>query len=448
MKVAVLGGGPIGVEAALYGACAGFDVSLFERGQIAQSVREWGHVQVFTEWNRNRSPLATQLLHTSGVLLPSRESYSSGYELADFVQKMAELPPLRNRVFSYTQVRAITRESCLKSDFIGDERRADFPFRLLLRDARGERVEFFDAVLDATGVYSTPNWMGSGGAPCVGEDDCKNRIDYKLPDVLGKDRARFAGRSTLVVGSGHSAASTLLSIADLMDEFPATKLVWVVRRDVPPHGAPYTIVAEETSATRAKLHHRVNALVEHVNVLFLPRTTIEKVAHDGHGFQVEISTKNKASQIGDVRVDNIAAHVGFRADPDLWDELPIEIFPPTGAPRLLGEALHAQNLRIGVGLSTGYAEKQPNAENEGKQIKTQSEKDSKNEPDRWSFIADDPQLLRTGEPNFYVIGIKSYGRDAGFLMHNGFRQVRDVYKTLSGDSTLDLYGGEGNLAKE
>lgn len=435
MKVAIVGGGPIGVEAALYGACAGFDVSLFERGHIAQNVREWGHVQVFTEWKRNRSPLAVRLLREQGVLLPAGEEYSSGGELADYVQNLARLAPLQNRVFSLTEVRAITRQACLKSDFIDDPRRAEFPFRLLLRDARGERVEFFQAIVDATGTYDTPNWMGSGGAPCVGETDCKDRIDYKLPDVLGKERARFAGRTTLVVGSGHSAASTLLSVAELMHEFPATKLIWIVRRDVPPHGAPYTIVAEETSATRAKLHCRVNALVEHPNVTFLPRTTVEKVAHESGNFHVEISTKTDfQSQPSRFQAHNIAAHVGFRADPRLWDELPIEIYPPTGAPRLLGKALHARNQHIGVGLSTGYAEKKPRAN-------AAQSPAAENAPDRWSFLVDDPQLLQTGEPNFFVIGMKSYGRDAGFLMHNGFRQVRDAYKLLSGDGALDLYGG-------
>ena len=445
MKIAILGGGPIGVEAALYGACAGFDVALFERGHIAQSVREWGHVQVFTEWARNRSPLAMRLLGELGVLLPDGEEYSSGAELADYAQALAELAPLKNRVFTGTQVRAITRDACLKSDFINDSRRANFLFRLLLRDVRGERVEFFDAVLDATGVYATPNWMGSGGAPCAGEADCKNRIDYKLPDVLGKERPRFAGRTTLVVGSGHSAASTLLSVAELMDEFPATKLIWVMRRDVPSHGAPYTIVAEETSATRARLHRHVNALAQHPDVMFLPRTTVESVAHDGRNFHFQISTRTSLQpQVSSLHCDNIAAHVGFRADPRLWDELPIETFAPTGAPRLLGEALHAQNLRIGVGLSTGYAEKKPRAEETEKTAATQAQ----NAPDRWSFFTDDPQLLQTGEPNFFVIGIKSYGRDAGFLMHNGFRQVRDAYKLLSGDDALDLYGGELDKARK
>jgi hypothetical protein len=50
-------------------------------------------------------------------------------------------------------------------------------------------------------------------------------------------------------------------------------------------------------------------------------------------------------------------------------------------------------------------------------------------------------LLLLTEPGFFVLGIKSYGRDAGFLMQNGFRQVRDVYRLISGNMALDLYDG-------
>ena len=34
-----------------------------------------------------------------------------------------------------------------------------------------------------------------------------DRIVYGMPDVLGADRARYAGRRGLIVGSGHSAST-------------------------------------------------------------------------------------------------------------------------------------------------------------------------------------------------------------------------------------------------
>ena len=39
----------------------------------------------------------------------------------------------------------------------------------------------------------------------------------------------FAGRRVLVVGAGHSAANTLISLADLAKDEPGTRILWAVR---------------------------------------------------------------------------------------------------------------------------------------------------------------------------------------------------------------------------
>ena len=437
-QIAIIGGGPIGVEAALYGACAGFDVQLYERGSVAENVRTWGYINVFTEWKRNRSPLTCRLLEAQGVLLPSGEETSTGDELADYVQQLTSLAPLHGRIQLHTEVVSVTRERCLKSDFINDTRRAEFPFRLHLRDARGDRIEHAALVLDATGVYATPNWMGSGGAPCPGEREWRDRIDYHLPDVIGRDQSRFADRHTLIVGSGHSAASTLRSICDLIPQHPRTRATWLVRRDVPPHGYPYTLVPDDPSPHRDELHRRANELTEHPNVDFRPRTVVDSITHDGESFRVQLNSYGSGeaslqTQSSWIKCDNIAAHTGFGPDFALWEDLQVHVHPSTSGPYQLAEALIANNFHAGVGLSTGYAEKKPRV--------APTTDDGSTQPDRFQVVLNDPEFLRHPEPNFYVIGIKSYGRDAGFLMQNGFRQVRDVYKLISGDAALDLYEG-------
>ncbi len=47
-RIAIIGAGPIGLEAALAATARGFDMEIFERGQIADSVRKWGHVRMFS----------------------------------------------------------------------------------------------------------------------------------------------------------------------------------------------------------------------------------------------------------------------------------------------------------------------------------------------------------------------------------------------------------------
>ncbi len=441
-RVAIIGGGPIGMEAALYGSLAGCEVTLFERGRIADNVRSWGYVRVFTEWKRNRSPLAVRLLGERGVELPPEETTSTGDELASYVARLAEFPELRGCIRPQSEVLAIARERTLRSDFIGDPRRAERPFRLLVRGPGGEKIVHADAVIDASGVYLTPNFVGNGGMPCPGERELGSRIDYAIPDVEGRDRARFANKTTLVVGSGHSAASTLRAVGDLFGEHPQTRIVWAVRRDVPEHGNPYTLIPDDPSTTRNALHTRANELTRDERVDFHPRTVVDKIAPSGRGFRVTLlSSSHHELSTCEVEVDNIAAHTGFRPDMALYAELAVQIHPATGAPYRLGEALVEANHRQGVGLSTGYAERPQHSD--GDKGAQQEEKEELEEKvvDKWRFSPNDPALLQTGEQNFFVLGIKSYGRDAGFLMQNGFRQVRDAYRLLLDDPSLDLYDG-------
>ncbi len=435
-KIAIIGGGPIGIEAALYGSCAGFEVRVYERGRIAENVRQWGHIGLFTEWKRNRSPLAARLLRERNIELPPPETTSSGDELAAYVARVAALEPLRGCIFPQTEVVSVTRERTLKSDLVDDPRRAQRPFRLMLRGAFGEKIAHADAVIDATGVYQTPNFCGSGGAPCPGEKQNAREIFYHLPDVAGRDRVHFANRHTLVVGSGHSAASTLRSIGELMPTFPDTRVTWAVRRDVPPHGFPYTLTDDDSSPHRQELHRDANELSRHPNVDFRPRSVVEKIERDRQGFRVTLNiappnAREHSQEEIESHVffcDTIAAHVGFRPDETLWSELQVHPHFATDGVFGLSEAILAVNKQAGVGLSTGYAEKKPPEENPNDAGVSAH------------CVVGDPSLLRHPEPNFYVIGIKSYGRDAGFLMQNGFRQVRDIYQLLGDDASLDLYG--------
>ncbi|TXK40040.1 lysine N(6)-hydroxylase/L-ornithine N(5)-oxygenase family protein [Nonomuraea sp. C10] len=101
---------------------------------------------------------------------------------------------------------------------------------LLLND--GEEL-LARAVIDASGAWLTPNVMGANGLPAAGEADAGPWIDHALPDVLGAERYRYAGRHTVIVGAGHSAATTLLALAELADEEPDTRLTWAIRADAP-----------------------------------------------------------------------------------------------------------------------------------------------------------------------------------------------------------------------
>src|SRR5439155_566171 len=59
------------------------------------------------------------------------------------------------------------------------------------------------------------------------------QIAYGMRDVRGRDRARYAGKTVAVLGAGHSAVGTLIELARLKDEMPATEIVWLLRGTAP-----------------------------------------------------------------------------------------------------------------------------------------------------------------------------------------------------------------------
>ena len=104
------------------------------------------------------------------------------------------------------------------------------PFVLAVSNGNGAiRRDLARAVIDASGTWTAPNPLGAGGILAEGEAENAESIAYGIPDVLGRDRAAYAGRTILVVGAGHSAANVLLDLARLAERDPATSIVWATR---------------------------------------------------------------------------------------------------------------------------------------------------------------------------------------------------------------------------
>ena len=47
--------------------------------------------------------------------------------------------------------------------------------------------------------------------------------------------------------------------------------------------------------------------------------------------------------------------------------------------------------------------------------------------------------LITPEPNFYILGAKSYGRNSKFLISVGLEQIRELFTIIADREELDLY---------
>ena len=69
--VAVIGAGPVGLAAAAHLLARGLEPIVFEAGdRVGASIREWGHVRVFSPWEYDIDPVAAALLERHGWTAP------------------------------------------------------------------------------------------------------------------------------------------------------------------------------------------------------------------------------------------------------------------------------------------------------------------------------------------------------------------------------------------
>src|SRR3954452_5754572 len=125
-RVAILGAGPIGLEAALAVAERGWDFIVFERADgPAGNVRDWGHVRLFTPWDMNVSERMRRALPRA----PAGSSLPTGAELAErLIDPLAATPALAARIRTGTRVEAVAREGLLKHEEIASAERSTRAF--------------------------------------------------------------------------------------------------------------------------------------------------------------------------------------------------------------------------------------------------------------------------------------------------------------------------------
>ena len=233
LPVVVIGAGPVGLAAAAHLLDRGLEPLVLEAGsQVGANIAQWRHVRLFSPWCLALDPVSVRLLGQAGWTGPDPDALPTGADLLEhYLQPLAALPALASRIRLNTTVVAVARQDL---DKVRSPGRDQLPFLVRVRDRDGRLADLqARAVLDASGTWTQPNPLGASGLPALGEPETASQIAYGLPDIGGRDRNRYAGRRTVVVGAGHSAATSLLALAELQRQAPGTEVVWAVRSATP-----------------------------------------------------------------------------------------------------------------------------------------------------------------------------------------------------------------------
>src|SRR5690349_7957541 len=114
-KIAIIGGGPTGLEAALRARREGYDVVLFEAGRVGEHFARYGSVRLFTPFRMNSTPLGHELLRQAGARLPEEEETLAANDLRErYLMPLVMLPELSGVVREGVRVSGVTREGMAK----------------------------------------------------------------------------------------------------------------------------------------------------------------------------------------------------------------------------------------------------------------------------------------------------------------------------------------------
>jgi thioredoxin reductase len=396
LPVVVIGAGPVGLAAAAHLVARDLPVLVLEAGEaVGAAMREWGHIRTFTPWQYIVDPTAERLLADAGWTRPAGRQSPTGAEIVEqYLVPLAAV--LGSRVRTGTRVVAVSRRGLDRSRTVG---RAERPFvvRVAHRDGTVEDLSA-RAVIDASGTWHQHNPLGASGLPALGEERAREAgfLVGPLPDVLGAERERFAGRSTLVVGMGHSAANTLVALAQLAREVPGTRIVWAIRgtsaRRVFGGGS------SDQLPDRGRLGSDLADLVAGGAVEFVTGFSTRELRVDEETGTLTVVGDTAAGRQEVPGLHNVAAATGFRPDLDMVSELQLDLDPGLQSPRVLGPLVDPQAHSCGTVAPHGWRE-----------------------------------LAHENEPGFFVVGMKSYGRAPTFLITTGNEQVRSIAAHLAGD---------------
>jgi len=389
LPIAIIGAGPVGLAAAAHVLSQGETPLVLEAGpSVGTSVRAWGHVRLFSPWRYLIDREAASLLETVGWNAPDPDAYPTGHELVeDYLLPLASAPQMQPHLLFRSRVLSITRQ---KMDKMKTSGREQAPFVLRIHTDDGEERDLLaDAVIDASGTYVQPNPLGANGTYALGERALSDAIFYGIPEIRGQYRTRYVGKRVLVVGSGHSAFNALLDLASLAQQEPATRILWAIRRhDI---GQMFGGGESDGLPARGQLGSRIQNMVGSGRIRLVTGVSIEALSRTHEGIMIV----GEEERIGPV--DEVIATTGFRPDLSLFRELRVALDPSVESPVALAPLIDPNVHSCGTVPPHGVDE------------------------------------LSHPEENFYIVGMKSYGRAPTFLTLTGYEQVRSIVAALVGD---------------
>jgi hypothetical protein len=377
--VLVIGGGPVGIEAALYARFLGYYVSIFEARRVAHRMLDWHHRPLALPVSQTTTPLGHAAIAAQNPTYrrPDPDRVFTGREYAEeYLLPLAKTDLLFDDIHFLSPVVDLSRIATYRRDGVCPQQRCNDEFRAVVQGQhRGPWSARGDCVLDCRGHAIEPIGMGPGGGLAIGEQELGNELMLHAPRDRKFETKAVLGKRVGLMGEDALACQCVEDWISHVPTEPGTRLVWLVRPS-----------SESVSDRVATLRTRIESTSIRQQVLCIETRGVESIARREDGILVWKLLKEDDSTV-ELETDLAMRRTGFRY-------------------RSLGPQLHAH--------ADGWISAGPQVD--------------------WQA----PRFV-TAEPGYYALRADPIEQGAGAGLPQAFDQIRQVFGIIGGRLDLDLY---------
>ena len=407
--IAILGGGPLGIEAALYARFLGYHVSIFESRRVAHRMLDWNNRSLCLPASELTTSLGIAALRAQYPDMPDidPERMLTGKEYAEeYLLPLAKTDLVFDDIHFLSPVSDISRLRLhTEPDWNSPEEypwqeRCNDEFRLVIRGRhRGVWTSRADCVIDCRGEATESRGLGPGGGTAIGELEHASDIYAFLPGDRKFEAKQVAGKRIVLVGSTADACLGVREFLAFQDANPKTQFCWIV----PPADSEDP---EQLRLLRTELSMRASS-----DIVVIESLGVEKISKDESGEWILELLKDDDSTVV-FRGDVLVRRTGNST-------------PPI-SPTLLVENPRANHWLGACGL--GHQES----------VHALAQEVLTPEPGYFRLRAPiDPWVV--GSPSAEVSNEQSSSPLRGGTLPQAFSRLKCIFAILGGRADLDLY---------
>lgn len=383
-SIAIIGAGPVGIEAALYARFLGYDVELLDAGRPARRATAWHHRSMGLPTARLTTPLGLAALSAQDpeYKAPSADRIWTGAEYAhEYLIPLAKTDLVEDSVRINSPVVDVARWRHTADETDDLQARANDEFRLVIdsRD-RGMITSRADIVIDARGWQAGQRGLGPGGGMAIGEGLLRAQCQAWWPGDAKFSALAWDRKRTALYGPRSLIEPRLDELNGWLSTAPDAQLLWLEAPEAGPSGLDAVSPALPTE--RPELPERFQRLAVR-GIERMERT-------EGGPWRLQLAQADDS--LLPLEVDQLAVRTA-----------------PAPTPCLGPTLLHAGDF-LEPSASMTEAEESPGWEG-------------------WR--------VATAEPHYYRLGSRT-SAGAGSLREAHF-QIRHLFALLGGRRDLDLY---------